>query len=59
MIPVYVDDETLRRLKFIANYMEREIADLAECAISEAALKETRHLDFSKPNTIKKRRKTV
>jgi hypothetical protein len=44
MINCYVDDETFRRLHAVANHLGRSIEDLAECAISEQAIRAANEL---------------
>jgi predicted transcriptional regulator len=42
ILEVYVDDETLRRLKRAAKRLDRSIENLAEAAVSEAALEDAK-----------------
>ena len=44
ILQVYVDDETHRRLEYCSVQMGRTVEDLAESAVSEAALAATRHM---------------
>lgn len=54
MLSIYVDDETMRRLRHSANELQRTVEDLAECAVAEAALDATRNIDFkSKPKKVR------
>lgn len=39
VMSVYVDADTMKRLLFIASETAREASELAECAISEEALR--------------------
>jgi hypothetical protein len=47
VISVYVDEQTAARMKSIAAEKGRSIEDLAECAVSEAALDYFRHAPLS------------
>ena len=54
MLQIYVDEETMRRLKHGANETGRTVEDLAETSVSETALYATRGIDFSaKPKKVR------
>ena len=48
-LTVHVDDDALARLQRCANDMGRTVDDLAEAAISEAAMQAAPHVTASNP----------